>query len=139
MTIGWFFKALTQYADFQQRARRREYWWFVVTAYMVEFILLGFTLVTLNNAWDGSTLDTDLIGVSTWIMVIGTLAVSLFLLIPHLAVTVRRMHDSDHSGWWALFLLALPLVVWIMACFDGTPGPNRYGPDPKELERGAEA
>lgn len=135
MTVGWFFKALAQYADFHQRARRREFWWFVVTAYAVEVILLGFTLITLNNAWDGQTLDSDKIGVSAWIMLIGTLAVSLLLLIPYWAVAVRRMHDTDRSGWWALFLLFIPLVVWILACLDGTNGPNRFGPDPKELER----
>ncbi|GIG54073.1 DUF805 domain-containing protein [Demequina activiva] len=135
MTVGWFFKALTQYADFHQRARRREFWWFVATAYAVQVILVGFTLVTLNNAWDGSTLDADEAGISTWIMGIGTMAVSLLLVVPYWAVTVRRLHDTDHSGWWALFLLFFPLLIWIFACFDGTPAPNRYGPDPKELER----
>ena len=135
MTVGWFFKALAQYTDFHQRARRREYWWFVLVAYAVEAIAVGFTLITLNDAWDGSTLDSDRIGVFTWIMMIGTLAVSLLLVIPYLAVTVRRLHDTDRSGWWALFLVFIPLIVWILACLDGTDGPNRYGPDPKELER----
>jgi hypothetical protein len=52
---------------------------------------------------------------------------ALAVLIPAIAVYVRRMHDSDHSGWWSL----LPIVNLVFACTEGTRGDNRFGPDPK--------
>ena len=58
--------------------------------------------------------------------------VSLALLLPGIAVSVRRLHDLDRSGWWMLIILTgiglILLLVWF--CLRGTPGPNRYGPDP---------
>jgi uncharacterized membrane protein YhaH (DUF805 family) len=54
---------------------------------------------------------------------------SLAVLIPAIAVGVRRMHDTNHSGWWLL----VPLVNLIFACTDSQPGPNQYGPNPKGL------
>ncbi|WP_084106255.1 DUF805 domain-containing protein [Demequina sp. NBRC 110056] len=139
MTVGWFFKGIGQYADFHQRARRREYWWFIITGYLVVFALLAFTAVTLGDAYEGWTFDPADVRLSGWIMIGLTSAVSLFLLIPTWAVTVRRLHDQDKSAWWLLFLFFLPIVIFILSFFDGTVGPNRYGPDPKELERGPEA
>lgn len=57
----------------------------------------------------------------------------LFTIIPSLAVSVRRLHDSDKSGWWLLlsFVPAGALVLFIFYLLDGTPGSNRHGPDPK--------
>ena len=62
------------------------------------------------------------------------LLVMLYLLIPSLAVGFRRLHDTDRSAWWLLiafipFLGAIALLVFNL--MDGTPGPNRFGPDPK--------
>jgi uncharacterized membrane protein YhaH (DUF805 family) len=59
--------------------------------------------------------------------------VTLALFIPTLAVSVRRLHDSDKSGFWLLlgFIPFGGFVVFIFDLLDGTPGPNRYGPDPK--------
>ncbi|WP_061963268.1 DUF805 domain-containing protein [Demequina aurantiaca] len=137
MTIGWFMKALTQYADFHSRARRREFWWFVLIQwFVIGFLVAMFAVMAVQSgALDGTTLDVGEIGVSGWIFYIAALVVSLGLVVPYLAVTVRRMHDSGRSGWWAIFLLFLPIVVWIIALFDGDAQPNKYGPDPKELER----
>ena len=56
---------------------------------------------------------------------------SLAVLLPSVAVGVRRMHDTDHSGWWIL----LPIVNLIFACTEGTRGPNRFGADPKLSEQ----
>lgn len=58
--------------------------------------------------------------------IIGTIY-SLAVLVPSIAVGVRRRHDTDHSGWWLL----LPFVNLYFACIDGTPGINRFGPGPK--------
>lgn len=135
MTVGWFLKALAQYADFHQRARRREFWWFVLVAYLVQLALWCFTAVTLAPAVHSGTVHVEEIGLTGWIMLALTAAAGLFLLVPYWAVIVRRLHDTDHSGWWLLLAVLVPLLIWIFGLIDGTPGPNRYGPDPKELER----
>jgi uncharacterized membrane protein YhaH (DUF805 family) len=54
---------------------------------------------------------------------------SLAVLLPSVAVGIRRMHDTDHSGWWII----VPLVNLIFACTDGTPSSNRFGPSPKAI------
>jgi uncharacterized membrane protein YhaH (DUF805 family) len=60
----------------------------------------------------------------------------LAVIIPGIAVTIRRLHDTDRSGWW-LLILFIPLIgaIWLLVLmvFDGTPGQNQYGPDPKGL------
>jgi uncharacterized membrane protein YhaH (DUF805 family) len=62
------------------------------------------------------------------------------MFLPSLAVTVRRLHDTDRSGWWILLNL-IPivgaLIVLIFTCLDGTPGDNRFGPNPKAIAAGA--
>ena len=58
------------------------------------------------------------------------------VLIPAIAVTVRRLHDTDRSGWWFLIVLIPvigPIVLLVFMIIDGTPGPNRFGPSPKEV------
>ncbi|KAA9007797.1 DUF805 domain-containing protein [Histidinibacterium aquaticum] len=104
-----------RYADFQGRSRRAEYWYFA---------LMMFVLNLISQAIGG--VIALLIGL-----------VSLLLLIPGIAVTVRRLHDLDKSGWFALLLL-IPIVniVLILIWFTqpGTKGPNRYGPDPVGAE-----
>lgn len=139
MTVGWFMKAIAQYADFHSRARRREFWWFIVIAYLVQIALWSFTAVTLAGAVEDGVIVVEGVGISGWVMLFITVLVGLFLLIPYWAVVVRRLHDTDHSGWWLILGILVPVMVWIFGVFDGTPGPNQYGPDPKELERGTGA
>lgn len=137
MTIGWFMKALMQYSDFHSRARRKEFWWFSLIQWFVVAFLFGMAGVMMSSggAVDGTTFDADQVPLSGWIFFYGAIAAILVLAIPYFAVTVRRMHDSGKSGWWSLFLLFLPIVVWILALLDGDAEPNKYGADPKELER----
>jgi uncharacterized membrane protein YhaH (DUF805 family) len=105
---------LTQYATFTGRARRSEYWWFAL-AYAVTY----FVAALIDGAL-GTTLFTVVVG--------------LALLVPSLAVAVRRLHDIGKSGWWLLIGL-VPLVgsiiVLVFACQDSQPGTNQYGPSPK--------
>jgi uncharacterized membrane protein YhaH (DUF805 family) len=105
---------LTQYATFTGRARRSEYWWFAL-AYAVTYFVAAFIDMVL-----GTTLFT--------------VVVALGLLVPSLAVAVRRLHDIGKSGWWLLIGL-VPLVgsivVLVFACQDSQPGTNQYGPSPK--------
>jgi uncharacterized membrane protein YhaH (DUF805 family) len=109
--MNWYLAVLKQYAVFNGRARRKEYWMFVLFNVIIAFVL-GFML-GLAGAGDGGQVIINIY--------------SLAVLIPSIAVGVRRMHDTDHSGWWIL----LPIVNLVFACTEGTPGPNRFGPNPK--------
>ena len=116
--MQWFLKCLTQYADFTGRARRKEYWMFVLFSLLI-YLLVAIVLVALSATESAINI------------VIGLLALSLML--PNLAVTIRRLHDTDRSGWWALlsFVPILSLVILVFMFLDGTSGGNRFGPDPK--------
>ena len=99
---------LTKYVEFTGRASRSEYWWFVLFSILLQIV--------------GGMINQNL----------GTV-VALALLLPSLAVLVRRLHDTDRSGWWALLLLLPiigPIVLIIFAVLEGTPGPNRFGAPP---------
>lgn len=68
------------------------------------------------------------------IMMLPLFLVALAIIVPSLAVSVRRLHDQDKSGWWLLINL-IPfggIVLLVFFCTDGTRGPNRFGPDPKD-------
>lgn len=137
MTVGWFMKALLQYSDFHSRARRREFWWFVLLEYFIFWFMLSMfgAMAVQAGAFDDGTFDSSRVSTAAWIFYWGGLVVALALVVPYFAVTVRRLHDTGRSGWWSVFLLFLPIVVWILALFDGDPQPNQYGEDPKHLER----
>src|SRR3954464_14359445 len=126
--MQWYLKVLKQYADFTGRARRTEFWMFVLFSAIASAIL---------------GLVDSLIGTARFIAsggyfyspgVLGGIY-GLAVLIPTIAVGVRRLHDTDKSGWWWLLWL-IPIVGQIILivfwALDGTPGPNRYGPDPKK-------
>jgi uncharacterized membrane protein YhaH (DUF805 family) len=112
---------LTQYTGFSGRARRSEFWWYTLFASAV------YLVVALIDA----AMNTTLLG----------LIVSLGLLLPTLAVTVRRLHDTGRSGWWiliSLIPLAGAIVLLVFECQDSEPGPNRFGPSPKSDAAGHE-
>ncbi len=108
-----------KYMTFEGRARRQEYWFFVLF-YAIISIILGFI--------DGM-IGIDL-GGGTGIL---SLVLGLALLIPSLALGARRLHDIDKSGWWQLIVL-VPLVgiivLIVFFCLKGTDGSNRFGEDP---------
>jgi uncharacterized membrane protein YhaH (DUF805 family) len=114
---------LSQYVGFGERARRSEYWWFVLFT-----VLVGIVTAILD-----SVLGTDFEGSAGANGVLSLIA-NLILLLPSLAVTVRRLHDTDRSGWWIL-IAVIPLigaiVLLVFLVQDGTPGPNRFGLSPK--------
>ncbi|MFN8168094.1 MAG: DUF805 domain-containing protein [Candidatus Nanopelagicales bacterium] len=112
----------SKYATFSGRARRSEYWYWVL------FVLL----LTIVSSLLDSVLKLRVVEGSPygWI----TLIVGLALIIPGIAVTVRRLHDTDRSGWWYLlsFLCGIGAIIVLIFCvIDGTPGPNKYGESPK--------
>jgi len=114
--LDWYLSVLKRFADFNGRARRKEYWMFVLFNTLAIVVL--------------SILDR-LLGLSS-----GIFSTLYFLatLVPSLAVGVRRLHDTERSGW--LMLLAIiplaGLVLLVFMALEGTPGPNRFGPNPKE-------
>jgi uncharacterized membrane protein YhaH (DUF805 family) len=119
--VSWYLEVLKKYAVFSGRARRAEYWYFVLFNIIVAIVL--------------SLIDT-LLGTFDFVQGVGLLSGLYYLavLIPTLAVTVRRLHDIDRTGWW-IFINLIPLIGFIVllvfAVTDGTPGSNRYGPNPK--------
>ncbi|MDI7774896.1 DUF805 domain-containing protein [Asticcacaulis sp. EMRT-3] len=174
------FQPLKRYFDFQGRSRRSEYWLWVLFK-----IILGALLLALSSLFVGGSGISHIAGIG--IVVLLRVLVFFILLIPDIAVSVRRMHDIDRTGWWILFPALITLIVsviyfavrgseflaemqalrdlsqmsdpqilvsallalmvplmWVVIptllakivtlvfrCTDGTPGPNRFGRDPK--------
>ena len=111
--MNWYLKVISQYADFSGRARRKEYWMFflfnLIFAYGLQILAIAAEVPAL-----------------LFVAVIYTFAV----LIPSLAVGVRRMHDVGKSGWYLL----VPIYSFILAVTDSEPGENQYGKNPKETQ-----
>ncbi|MCE7032132.1 DUF805 domain-containing protein [Lysobacter sp. GX 14042] len=122
----WYLKVLKNYVGFEGRARRKEYWMFTL------FSLIATILIAVIDVIFG-TLDAE----SGWGL-FGTLY-GLAVFLPGLAVSVRRLHDIDKSGWWLLIMfvpLVGILVLLVFAVREGTNSNNRFGPDPKIGEEG---
>jgi len=113
--MNWYIDVLKKYAVFTGRARRTEYWMFVLFNILV-ILVVGFLDNRLGTGG-----------------ILGVLY-SLGVLLPSLGVAIRRLHDTDRSGWWLLICL-VPLVgciiLFIFMVLEGTPGDNRFGPNPK--------
>jgi len=114
--MNWYLEVLKKYAVFSGRARRKEYWMFILFNFIIGSVL-----------WVVGRLATSLI--------IGTLY-DLAILIPSIAVSVRRLHDTGRSGWW-WFIALIPLIGWIVFLLymveDSNLGQNQYGANPKEV------
>lgn len=118
--MSWYLAVLKNYVGFSGRARRKEYWFFA----LFNFIIM-LALIFIDVSMMGGNGGTG-VGVLSGLY-------SLAVLIPSLAVTVRRLHDTDRSGWWILIGI-IPLIGLVLLVFmflDGTPGNNSYGSDPK--------
>jgi uncharacterized membrane protein YhaH (DUF805 family) len=116
--MNWYFIVLTKYATFSGRARRKEHWYFALFSTIIVGIL------------GAADVATGGMGLFSGIY-------SLAILIPSLAVGVRRLHDTNRSGWWLLIVLVPLIGVIVLLIFmlqGGTQGENRYGGDPKQAE-----
>jgi uncharacterized membrane protein YhaH (DUF805 family) len=115
--MHWYIDVLRQYAVFTGRARRQEYWMFTLINVLVFFVLAG--------VFSALGLDSNIAGIYI-----------LAVLLPSIAVTVRRLHDTNRSAWW-LLLFFVPvigdIVLLVFTVFNGTQGENDYGADPKEV------
>lgn len=121
--VNWYIEVLKKYTVFSGRARRKEYWFFVLFNVLVSIALTFIDGVTGTlSAESGVGLLSGLYG--------------LAVLVPSIAVGVRRLHDIGRSGWWLLIVL-VPLlgvlVLLVFAVLDSQPGSNEYGPNPKEV------
>jgi uncharacterized membrane protein YhaH (DUF805 family) len=108
------------YVGFNGRAARSEYWYWTLFVYLLLIV-----------AW---LIDMTVFGFNTTGVNPMTVLASLATLLPTLAVSARRLHDIDRSGWWALLIFTvigyIVLIYW--ACMRGSVGANRFGPDPLE-------
>jgi uncharacterized membrane protein YhaH (DUF805 family) len=120
--MDWMLMPLRRYAEFSGRSQRKEYWMFTLFIFIVS-IVVGI----IEGILGINTMVGGVYGPLTVLLLLGTL-------IPSIAVGIRRLHDTDRSGWWLLIAL-VPLigaiVLLVFYVTDGTPGPNRFGPDPK--------
>jgi uncharacterized membrane protein YhaH (DUF805 family) len=113
--IPWFLKCLKNYANFHGRARRREFWLFVLVVWIITLVVKVLTL----------GIDSE----QTRTMISGVVA--LAFLLPNLAALARRMHDVGKNGWYML----IPFYNVYLAVQDSQPGANAYGRCPKEMHQ----
>lgn len=111
----------TKYALFTGRARRKEFWQFQVVAFAISIVLMIVDGILGTKTASG-------IGILGGIF-------SLAILLPNIGVLIRRLHDTDRSGWWVLLgLIPIANIALLVFMFiQGTVGSNRFGPDPKAL------
>lgn len=184
MAVPIAFQPLTKYADFNGRARRQEFWLFWLVQFLFFSVLNSIVMALMFQSFSTISAQTDPSNFmfNPTFMVLGQVGnvISLALLVPNLAVGVRRLHDTNRTGWWlilpiAAFVVGLVLflatqgghlaslftdkyennpqavfsligsgflmvwlptfvgsvVLFVFNVLDGTPGANRFGPDPK--------
>lgn len=122
--MDWYIRVWQRYAEFSGRSRRMEYWMFTLVHAIILFVLcIGIT--------GFGVLKQPAIGATSGLI---AAAYGLAALIPCFAVTVRRLHDINKTGWWILISLvpvAGGIALLVMTFLEGTHGANQYGPDPK--------
>lgn len=115
--MQWYLAVLKNYAGFSGRARRTEYWMFALVNFIVTLVFYVLTFATHSGFF-----------------LVLVFLYALAVVLPSLAVLVRRLHDIGMSGWWILIGL-VPfvggLVILVFTLLPGNNGPNRYGDDPK--------
>jgi uncharacterized membrane protein YhaH (DUF805 family) len=143
--MEWMLMPLKRYAEFSGRSRRKEYW-----MYLLLLVIVGFVLGMIEGVMGLQQTVGGVYGPLSAILALATF-------IPSLAVGVRRLHDTERSGWWmllpivpyavsfamlfsgnlpmagiaAMVALGCAIVLLVFMVLDGTKGPNKYGPDPK--------
>lgn len=118
--MSWYLLMLKRWNDFSGRSRRKEYWMAALFNLIISVVIVIIDSVLGSQVGNG-------IGILYLLYV-------LVLLIPNLAITIRRLHDTGRSGWWMLIALiplvgSIILIVWLAT--EGTHGDNQYGSDPK--------
>lgn len=144
--MEWMLMPYKRYFDFSGRSRRKEYWMFVLFTVIIYLVLAALMMAGGFNpaAMANPELISSMEGPGA-LFYLGAGLLGLFALgtiIPMIAVVVRRLHDRDMSGWWYLGAIVLSMIPFVgflvsigflvLMCLEGTPGPNKYGPDPKD-------
>ena len=115
MQFNYYMEVLQKYAVFSGRSRRAEFWWFALINWIIAVVLQ-----LVDNAVGTGGILGGLYG--------------LAVLLPSMGVGIRRLHDTDRSGWW-LLLIFIPIIGWIALIYfyaqDSQVDPNQYGPSPK--------
>ncbi len=124
----WYMEVMRKYAVFAGRARREEYWMFQLVNIVIFVVLFAAFIPPL--IFHSGNLILPLRLLSAFIFFY-----ALALVVPALAVSVRRLHDTNLSGWWVLigFIPLGGVVLLVFHLLDSNPGPNRYGPNPKVI------
>ncbi len=139
--MEWYLNALRNYTVFQGRARRKEYWFFWLF-YGLGSLLLAAPFWIVALTWIATGTEPDLSGglaMGTPEIAIGIVSLLWWLMhvLPRIAVTVRRLHDTGRSGLWYLLVIFLPFIghIWLLVLMllDSEPGENKYGANPKEV------
>ena len=141
--MDWMLMPLRRYAEFSGRSRRMEYWMFALLNVIVMTVIVTLLFaggISLSALESGAAPEAP--GVLFWV---GGLLMGLWVLaiiVPSVAVVVRRFHDRDMSGWWYLGFIVLSMIpvvgfiasiaMLVIFCLPGTPGANRFGLDPKD-------
>jgi uncharacterized membrane protein YhaH (DUF805 family) len=132
--VEWYLKPWKNFADFSGRSRRKEFWTFTLINGVIS-IIIGVSIALTTEVFCGS--PSDIATLQSFTMSPGYQILRIFSLItfiPSLAVTVRRLHDTNRSGWFILISL-IPIVggtlIMVWMCTDSTLNENDYGPDPK--------
>ena len=119
--MNWYITVLKKYAVFGGRARRKEYWYYYLISMIIGIVL------TIIDVMTGSYNADAGMGILSGIY-------SFAVLIPTIAVGVRRLHDTNRSGWrmlFALIPLVGPIVLIVFLASDSKPDENQYGVNPK--------
>ncbi|MCL4126367.1 UNVERIFIED_CONTAM: hypothetical protein GTU68_024641 [Idotea baltica] len=116
--MNWYLKAFKQYFDFSGRARRKEFWMFALFHFLFIFVTTFLVFFLTSDIYEDTEINY------------------LISIIPSIALTVRRLHDTGKSGWLYL-LVIIPYLGWfiiiIFACMEGNRGTNKWGPNPKGI------
>jgi uncharacterized membrane protein YhaH (DUF805 family) len=127
--MDWYLQALKKYTVFTGRARRKEYWFFVLFNILISAAL---GIVDYFTGTYSAAYGTGLLGA----------LYALGVILPAIAVTVRRLHDTGRSGWW-FWIVLVPvvggIVLLVFMLLEGQPGDNAYGPSPKAIPPGGGA
>jgi len=160
--MEWMLMPLRRYADFSGRSRRKEFWMFSLGYMLLTLLMLAIFIAVAGTAFlgaldgnaDPAAMTSTLAGMG--VLLILYLVIGLGLIIPSIAVSVRRLHDIDRSGWWVavfyglavlsgafgqdgsalglvfnLVYVAAAITLLVFTLLPGTRGPNRFGEDPK--------
>ncbi len=138
--LNYYKMALTEkYADFSTRSTRSEYWYFVLTNTIIYIILMSIAGIGLGSMFSNpDALDAGMPMISMIAYVLYILY-ALAVLIPGIAIAVRRLHDTGKSGW-TYFIILIPILgiiaLLIFLCTPSESGTNKWGPNPYELDEG---